>query len=673
MPEKKKRLISAEDLYRFQLINDARLSPNGRYAILSVQRIERKTEKKYSNLWLVPTDGAGKPQQFTYGDQVDAMPRWSPDGQTIAFLSNRKDEKQPQIYLIPLNGGEARPLTDLKGSVGEMEWSPNGRSLLLSFRKKDPAALEREADEQKKKLGVVARHVTTRTFFKMDGAGYLPDERWHIWTVDADNGKATQLTEGDIHNEGHPTWSADGQFIAFVSNRQPEPDLMPDADELFIMPASGGEPQRVPAPEGSKYAPAFSPDGRYLAYLGDDQMGCWWRNTSLWIVPVDGSAPARNLTAAADLHCSDVTSGDLSGATQMPPTWSLDSRSLTFQASRQGDTVLYRVSLGDEPTITRLLPEQGLVGPYTYDVEQERLLYVLNTMTRPGELMVKEVGKNGRSRQLTHFNESWLKRLDLGRVEEVWFKAADGYDLHGWILFPPGFDPSQTYPSILQIHGGPQVQYGNAFMHEFFYLAAQGYVVYFSNPRGGQGYGEAHCKAIWNQWGTVDYEDVMAWADYMAAQPYIDVERMGVTGGSYGGYMTNVIIGRTQRFKAAVTQRSVSNLISMWGSSDFNWTFQQTYAENKPPFDNLAHYWKHSPMSEIGNARTPTLVIHSEADYRVAQEQGEQVYVALKHLGVDTELVLFPEEPHGLSRNGRTDRRIARLNHILRWFDKYLR
>jgi dipeptidyl aminopeptidase/acylaminoacyl peptidase len=672
MPEKKRRLISAEDLYRFELITDARMSPNGRYAILSVQRIERKTEKKYSNLWLVPTNG-GKPQQFTYGDQVDTMPRWSPDGQTIAFLSNRKDEKQPQIYLIPLNGGEARPLTDLKGSVGKMEWSPNGRSLLLSFRKKDKEALEREADEQKKKLGVVARHIHTRTFFKMDGAGYLPQERWHIWTIEADSGKATQLTDSHIYDEGHPTWSADGQFIAFVSNRQPQPDLTPNADELFIMPASGGEPQRVTAPEGPKHAPAFSPDGRYLAYLGHEGQGEWWRNVSLWIAPVDGSEPARNLTAAADLHCSDVTSGDMAGTTQMSPTWSLDGRSLTFQASRHGDTVLYRVTLDNEPTITRLLPEPGLVGPYTYDVEQERLLYVLNTMTRPGELMVKEMGKNGRSRQLTHFNESWLKRLDLGRVEEVWFKAADGYDLHGWILFPPGFDPDQSYPSILQIHGGPQVQYGNAFMHEFFYLAAQGYVVYFSNPRGGQGYGEAHCKAIWNQWGTVDYDDVMTWADYMAAQPYIDVERMGVTGGSYGGYMTNTIIGRTQRFKAAVTQRSLSNLISMWGSSDFNWAFQQTYGEDKPPFDNLTHYWKHSPLSEMGNAKTPTLVIHSEADYRVVQEQGEQVYVALKRLGVETELVLFPEEPHGLSRTGRTDRRIARLNHILRWFDKYLK
>ncbi|MBK7178264.1 MAG: S9 family peptidase [Chloroflexi bacterium] len=671
MPVKSKPRISAEDLYRFTLINDAHISPDGRFAITAIQRIDKKTEKKYSNLWLVPT-GAGRPQQFTYGNQVDTAAHWSPDGRTIAFLSNRQDEKQMQIHLISLSGGEARPLTDLKGQFGSLHWSPDGRTLLCAFLKPDPAALEREADEQKKKLGIVARHITTRTFFKLDGVGYLPDERWHIWRIDAQSGKATQLTNSPIYDEGHPAWSPDGRSIAFTSNRQPDPDQAPDREDLFVMDADGQNWRQIDAPIGPKYAPVFSPDGRYLAYLGVDAEGQWWRNTSLWIVPVDGHAPARNLTAQTDLHCQDVTSGDMGGGQPMPPVWTNDSQSLFVQVSHHGNTALYQVSLDDEPTVTRLLPEHGLISSATWDAAQQKMTYVLNTMMRPGELFVYD-GKNGRSRQLTHLNDTWLKRLDMGQIEEVWFKAADGYDLHGWILFPPDFDPAQTYPSILEIHGGPQVQYGNAFMHEFFYLAAHGYVVYFSNPRGGQGYGEAHSKAIWHQWGTVDYDDVMAWADYMASQPYIDTARMGVTGGSYGGYMTTMIIGRTQRFKAAVTQRGVNNLISMWGSSDFNWAFQQSLGQNKPPFDNLDHYWQQSPMKYIGNAKTPTKVIHSQADYRVAQEQGEQVFVALKRLGVDTELVLFPDEPHGLSRNGRTDRRIVRLNHILGWFEKYLK
>jgi len=296
----------------------------------------------------------------------------------------------------------------------------------------------------------------------------------------------------------------------------------------------------------------------------------------------------------------------------------------------------------------------------------------MNSSVAPSQLRLMELDRT-RDTLLADLNSRWLSRLELGEIEEVWFKAKDGYDLHGWILKPPGFDSRRKYPSILEIHGGPHVQYGRGFMHEFYFLAAHGYVVYFSNPRGGQGYGEQHCRAIWNQWGTIDYEDVMALADFMVEKPYIDPERMGVTGGSYGGYMTNMIIGRTDRFKAAVTQRSVSNLISMWGSSDGNWRFQQSFADDKPPFENLQKYWDASPMKFIGNASTPTLVIHSEKDLRVAQEQGEQVFVALRKQGVDSEMVLFPDEPHGLSRVGRTDRRIIRLNHILRWFDKYLK
>jgi dipeptidyl aminopeptidase/acylaminoacyl peptidase len=273
---------------------------------------------------------------------------------------------------------------------------------------------------------------------------------------------------------------------------------------------------------------------------------------------------------------------------------------------------------------------------------------------------------------LTAVNEGLLKNIDLGQMDEVWVKGASGNKIQGWVLRPPGFRKNSKYPSILEIHGGPRVQYGNFFMHEFYYLAAQGYVVHFCNPRGGQGYGEAHSKSIWRNWGTVDYDDLMAWTDYVRRKPYIDGRRMGVTGGSYGGYMTNWIIGKTDRFKAAVTQRSVSNLISMWGSSDFNWVFQDEI-NGRPPWAGLDDYWRQSPMKHIGKATTPTLVIHSEQDLRCAIEQGEQVFVALKRLGVETEMVRFPDEPHGLSRGGRTDRRVDRLKHILRWFDRYLK
>jgi dipeptidyl aminopeptidase/acylaminoacyl peptidase len=266
-----------------------------------------------------------------------------------------------------------------------------------------------------------------------------------------------------------------------------------------------------------------------------------------------------------------------------------------------------------------------------------------------------------------------LAAVDLGRIEEVWYTGRDGNDLQGWILTPPDFDPNKTYPAILEIHGGPLAQYGFAFMFEFFYLTAHDYVVFFTNPRGGQGYGAAHAQAIYDDWGNADYADAMAWTDYVEKLPYIDETRLGVTGGSYGGFMTNWIIGHTDRFKAAVTQRSVSNFISMLGSSDLHDRWRNLFGAQGYPWDDFDNYWRQSPLKYFGNVKTPTLVIHSEQDLRCNIEQGEQVFVALKVLGVETELVRFPEESHGLSRGGRTDRRIARLNHILRWFDKYLK
>ena len=668
MPQKK-RPITAEDLYRLEILSDARISPDGNTVIYRLQRVDKKTEKKYGNLWVVPT-GGGEPRQFTQGDQSDSSPRWSPDGKSIAFLSNRADkDKPPQVYLLPFNGGEARKLTGIDGEIESLSWSPDGRRLLCAVRKTDAEVLERDKDEQKKKLGVVYRRYD-RLFYKLDGYGYLPQERVHIWVIDARTGKGRQLTDHPVWDELDPAYSPNGREIAFVSNRLNEPDQNPDAVDLFVMSASGGEPHLIKTPIGPKGQPSFSPDGQWLAYYGQEGEGLGYRNYGLWVVPVDGSKPSKNLTQKFDLTASSMVINDVGSPEQMRPTWSIDGRQIYFQVAYHGSSLLKRISL-EGRDLQDIVGEGGVVGSYSFDRTQSKLAYFFGQMHDPGQVYLRELG-SGTTRHLTRINRELLDTISLPRVEEVWFKNPEGLSLQGWIMYPPRFDPKRKYPSILEIHGGPQTQYGKFFMHEFNYFASNGYVVYFSNPRGGRGYGESHTKAIWGDWGSADYDDVMAFAEMMARKPYIDKNRMGVTGGSYGGYMTLWIIGHNDFFKAAVTQRCVSNFISEWGSSDLNWTFEQELTAG-PPFKDLKKYWDMSPMKYIGNAKTPTMVIHNEGDLRCPIEQGEQAFVALKRLGVETEFIRFPEEFHGLSRTGRTDRRIARLNHILRWMDKFLK
>jgi dipeptidyl aminopeptidase/acylaminoacyl peptidase len=671
-----KHLITAEDLYRIELISEPRLSPDGRQVVYRLQHVDRKTEKKYGNLWMIPT-GSGQSHQFTQGDQSDSSPRWSPDGRTIAFMSNRNDKEKPaQVFLIPFDGGEARKLTDIPGEIDSLSWSPEGNSLLCTIRKTDADVLDRDKDEQKKKLGVVDR-VYDRIFYKLDGYGYLPHERTHIWLIDARSGKATQLTTHPVWDDTFPTFSPDGKWIVFTSNHSTDPDLE-DTDDLFLLPVPkpGSSPtpaHKIKTPEGSKWLPSFSPDGKWLAYYGVEgkNLGYSYKNISLWVVPVSGSKPARNLTGKYDLHTSPEVINDCGSPEWMHPTWSRDGQRLFFQAAIHGSAVLKSISL-DGKDICDLVGEGGAVGAFTFDKTQTKIAYFYGQMTDPGQIFVRNLGSDHQTQQLTRENHSLLNRLELNTVEEVWFKGPTENELQGWIMFPPGFDPKKKYPSIMEIHGGPITQYGKFFMHEFYYLASKGYVVYFCNPRGGRGYGEEHAKAIWGAWGEADYADLMAWADFMTNKPYIDPNRMGVTGGSYGGYMTIWIIGHTKRFNAAVSQRCVSNFISEWGSSDINWTFEHEM-EAEPPFKDIKKWWELSPIAHIGSAKTPTLVIHNEGDLRCPIEQSEQVFVALKRLGVETEFVRFPDEFHGLSRTGRTDRRIARLNHILRWMDKYLK
>ena len=451
-----KRWIKAVDLYDFKIVHQVRIAPDGKNIIFSSQKVENKTEKKYTNLWIVPTGGKGQARQFTWGNQTDYSPRWSPDGSQIAFLSNRSDQEKPaQIFLIPADGGEACQLTHLQGTISSYNWSPDGRRLLCVVTKTDKEELERQDDEQKRKLGVVTRHYQ-RVFYKLDGVGYLPMERSHIWGVDIKTGKARQLTDHPVFDEIDPCWSPDGKWIAFLSNRSNDPDFNLEAVDLYVMPAGGGEARKIETEPGEKALPAFSPDGKWLAYYGGLSEKEGWRNIYVWIVPVDGSAKTRNLTRTYDIHASAWTINDLGEPEQMAPTWSNDSQKLYFPVSYHGSSILDCIDIEGRQLET-IIGEGGVVGSFSFDRHQKTLGYFYGTMDDPARICVLDMQKRQAALLHSH-NRKLLEKKDLGTVEEVWFKGADGNDLQGWILKPPDFDPAKKYPSILEIHGGPMVQ-----------------------------------------------------------------------------------------------------------------------------------------------------------------------------------------------------------------------
>ena len=403
-----------------------------------------------------------------------------------------------------------------------------------------------------------------------------------------------------------------------MSNRCGDPDLRPHEIDLYLVSATGGEPQRVDAPPGPKALPSVSPCGRWIAYVGYEGGNSPWKNAALWLASADGSEAARDLTGAHDVALGNDTISERGDGPSTRPVWSADSERLFFQVTHRGRTRLYSAAL--DGSLEAVLDHDAIVGEFAMADARSTVAWVDVSERSPGEIHAV-LATDTTLRRLTAHNDDLLAALDLGAVEEVRFRGPAGNDLQGWILKPPGFDPAKQYPSIMQIHGGPWAQYGNVLMHEFQYLAAHDYVIYFCNPRGGRGYGEEHARAIRGNWGGADYEDLMAWADLVQALPYVDENRMGVTGGSYGGYMTNWIIGHTNRFQAAVTQRSVVNLVDFYGTSDTGWVWEEVFS-NAPPWEDFESYWRQSPLRYVGNVRTPTLIIHSENDLRCPISQG---------------------------------------------------
>jgi dipeptidyl aminopeptidase/acylaminoacyl peptidase len=666
MPDR--RPITAEDLFRFRLAADPVISPDGERVAYSVQRTDLEKNKYFTNLRVAAADGSDD-RAFTSGDQSDKAPQWSPDGRWLAFLSDRGEKSQ--LWRIALDGGEAERLTELEeGSIGEFRWSPDGGRIAFTYRPKPPWARKSAVEERKEKDRSTPPLHVTRLKYREEGQGYFGDERWHLFVLDLATRAVTQVTQGATDNTG-VAWSPDGERIAFITNRAPDPDRWTHHQEIRIVPAAGGEEVRIEAPAGPKGALTWSPDGRYFAYYGHlDTRDSWsCEDPDLWLVPAKGGA-ARCLTEALDRPMGDMTLADIRASGGWTgPAWHPSGQSLFFLASDRGACHVYRVDLegGAPRNLTTGL--QGEVASYSLSRNVGRIAAVLFDPYRPGDVEVAEVSDALAFRKISRTNDALLAELELAPVEEFAAPGEAG-EVHGWLM-RPARPPGERSPLILYIHGGPHTQYGWAMMHELQLLAARGFAVLYTNPRGSRGYGQAHVAAIRGDWGGADYRDLMAATDHALTLPGIDPDRLGVTGGSYGGYMTNWMLGHTDRFKCGVTQRSVVNLHSMGGTCDF--FFAESDYFGGRAWDEPERLLAQSPLSYVGNVRTPLLILHSEGDLRCPIEQAEQLFAALKGMGKEVELVRYPREAnHGLSRGGPPDLRLDRLERIVGWMERWL-
>ncbi len=659
----KKRKITAEDLLKLKFVRSVCMSPDETKVMFTVEVVSEDKTKYYSHIHMVNTDGKNL-RQFTFGEVKDSKPVFSPDGQWIVFISKRGEKKG--LYRMSANGGEATLLVDKDGSFSDISISPDSKHILCVFKQADDVPKDKDG----KKEEPVFRHIT-RMFYKLDNSGYLPKDNGHIFIFDILTGEGKQLTKGK-NGERSPIWFPDSRRIAYATNIKPDQDKDPLFDGIFVTTIKGGRGRQLSKPDGPVESMSVSPDSRYIAYVGHDDVNDPWGVAPhrVWKTPVSGGK-ALDLMPKFDRMVENLTISDTAEGFGAPaPVWSKDGKKIYFLYSDSGNTIMAEIPAGGGRLKNVISGKMHIMG-ISMQGSKASVAFAKADHTNPAEVFISGLSGRAKPRQLTNLNDELLKEIYISKPQEVIVAGHDGYPIHGWILKPPDFKQTKSYPSILEIHGGPRVQYGNSFFHEMQYLAAQGYVVYYCNPRGGQGYGKAHAECIVDNWGTLDYDDCMSFARHMADQKYINKNRMGVTGGSYGGYMTNWIVGHTNFFKAAVTQRSVTNFISMFGSSDIG--FEVDREIKGKPWTDTDHWWDRSPIKYVNKIKTPLLIIHSEKDLRCPQEQGEQLYISLKKLRRTTELVLFPDSPHGLSRCGRADRRLARLDWIRSWFDKYLK
>lgn len=662
------RPAAADDLYRLRFVSDPRLSPDGSRVAYVVSWVAADDRTQYrSSLMIANADGSEVPRSLTSGRFRDSAPRWSPPGDHLAFLSNRAGERS-QLFVLPLGGGEPRQLTNLTHGAGAAAWSPDGTRLAFAAGVDIPEIAAQEA--QPAELGKPPRvRIVTRVHYKADGEELFEARRRHIFVVGlAPDAEPRQVTDGDW-DDADPAWSPDGRALVFVSNRERDRDLSALSD-LWLMPAKGGKARRLTRHKGEVAAPAWSPDGQQVACLGHERGTTYGAATELLLVPTNGGSP-RSVSAGYAGEIGNVALSDArEPSSPRPPCWAPDSASLFVLASSHGRVSVERFStLGGQPlTVVGGARE---VAAFTLSADATRVTFAASDPTHPYEVF-SAAADGSRERAISQENAALLASVRLASVAPFQATSTDGVVVEGWLMEPAQRGKRRKLPLVLEVHGGPEAMYAGTFVHEFQVLAARGYGVLYTNPRGSKGYGEAFTARIFADWGNQDAADCLAAVDAAKKVSWVDADRLGVLGGSYGGFMTAWLVGHTDIFRAAVAMRGLYSFESFYGTSDIGPTFCD-YVLGGPVYERRELYRERSPLTYAPAMRTPLLLIHSDSDLRCPIEQAEQLFVQLRRLGkVETELVRFPEENHNLSRSGRPDRRLDRLQRIVGWLDRHL-
>ena len=686
-----KRSITEKDLFNFVWIADPQIAPDGSAVAFVKVTVNEKKDAYNTSIWIVST-ATSESRQLTNGIR-DSSPRWSPDGKYLVFVRAAEKDGRPepaQLFMLAMAGGESFQFTTLPRGAGQPQWSPDGKTIaflnsanaaeLAKMKDKpatgsapSPSPSPAKPDERESDVRVI-----TRAVYRANGAGYLDTKHpQHIWVVTAPhNGdeKVTprQLTSGRF-DDGGVTWAKDNSTIYFTSDQRDESYYdLPKTDIYSIAPA-GGQPAKLTSFDMGAGNFALSPNGKQLAFVGSsNQPVKSYSQPDLWVMDVAPNAQPRNLTKDFDYDVSSGVGGDNTaprGGGGNPLVWTADGRGILTVYAKEGKANVGEFDVATGKETDRTQGDHAIVS-FRAVPDASKFVYLISTPTRIGDLFwVERQGRD--AKPLTHMNEELFSKLNLTEPEAIWYQSFDGKRVQAWIQKPPDFDPNKKYPLILNIHGGPHSAYGFVFDHEFQWMAAKGYVVLYPNPRGSTSYGQDFGNIIQYHYPGDDYKDLMAGVDEVIKRGYIDTTKLGVTGGSGGGLLTNWTIGQTSRFAAAVSQRDIANWADWWYTADFT-LFQATWFK-APPFDDPEDYKARSPLTYIKNVKTPLMLILGETDYRTPPTSGgEEMFRALKYRKIPTVMVRFPNESHELSRSGQPWHRIERLQHIVGWFDRWL-